>query len=367
MYKNELPFLNIIRGSSALLVIFFHFFIFFFTAQEMSAGLINAEPLPLTDPIYLAFFEALPINFGHLGVSFFFLMSGFFILPSLEKYNLVRPFLVHKFLRLWPTYAFCFSIGLVFVYFFSLLRNDIYPYSFDHLLSYFTWTRDIFAYPYIDGSVWSLEVQVKYYIFAALIWYFWRHKFLEAMSISLLLLCAIGYGMNYGGWLEDSPYQYLVYVLNKEVKYSLLITIGLCFYTHYKKKDSVLKPLVFGLLLLGCFMSPFSYPTRDILMHSYYLGIFLFACSVLFTNMGQKRTGYVSKATEWVAKISYPLYVGHVLPGYTIMYYMLERDFNVYLAIFLALCASFLIAYVAHEKIEKVFSTIRTEGSVGAK
>lgn len=362
MYKNELPFLNVIRGSSALLVIFFHFFIFFFTAQQMSAGLIGAEPLDLTAPAYLSFFEEFPINVGHLGVSFFFLISGFFILPSLEKYNLARPFLVHKFLRLWPAYAFCFGIGLVFVYFFSLLRNDIYPYSFDHVLSYFFWVRDIFGYAYIDGSVWSLEVQVKYYIFAAIIWYFWRHKFLEAMTISLLALCAIGFAIHYGGWLEDSSYEYLVYVFNKEIKYFLLITLGICFYTHYKKVHSVLKPLGFGLLLLGCFASPFSYPTRAELMNTYYLGIFLFACSVLFTNMGQKRTGYASKAMEWVAKISYPLYVGHVLPGYTIMYYLLEKGVNVYLTIFIALCVSFLIAYIAHEKIEKVFSSIRTGG-----
>src|ERR1700722_19236482 len=157
MYKNELPFLNVIRGSSALLVLFFHFFIFFFEAQPFSARLLGVEPLNLSDPFYLSYFNAIPLNLGHLGVSFFFLMSGFFIQSSLEKYNLVRPFLIHKFLRLWPCYAFCFAVGLLFVFLFSILRDDIYPYSFDHMLSYFFWTRDIFGYSYIDGAVWSLE------------------------------------------------------------------------------------------------------------------------------------------------------------------------------------------------------------------
>jgi peptidoglycan/LPS O-acetylase OafA/YrhL len=210
MYKNELPFLNVIRGSCALLVIFFHFFVYFFTQQKMSAGLINAEPLDLVDPAYLPYITAIPLNIGHLGVTFFFLMSGFFIQPSLEKYNLLRPFLIHKFLRLWPTYAFCFGIGLIFVFFFAELRNDLYPYSFGHMLSYFTWTRDLFNYSYIDGSVWSLEVQIKFYILAALLWCFFRHRFLEALTVTLLVLCAIGYGLMQSGWFEDSSYEYLV-------------------------------------------------------------------------------------------------------------------------------------------------------------
>jgi peptidoglycan/LPS O-acetylase OafA/YrhL len=361
MYKNELPFLNIIRGSSALLVIIFHFFIFFFTAQEMSAGLINAEPLNLPDPFYLSFMESLPINIGHLGVSFFFLMSGFFILPSLEKYNLMRPFLIHKILRLWPSYVVCFGLGLIFVYFFALLRNDIYPYSVDHVLSYFFWSRDIFGYDYIDGSVWSLEVQVKYYIYAAIVWVCCRRYFLEAMSLSLIALCLLGFVAESQGWFEESSYNYLVYVFNKEIKYSLLITMGLCLYAHYKKQHSVFKPLFFGVLLLACFLSPFSYPRSEVLTYSYCLGLFLFTCSLLFTNVNKKRTGYMSKAMEWVAKISYPLYIGHVLPGYTIMYYLLEQGVNLYLTLSLALGVSFLIAYVVHEKVEKVFSAIKVE------
>lgn len=360
MYKNELPFLNTLRGLSALFVLFFHFFIFFFTQQQFCAGLINAEPLDLVDPFYLSYITDLPFNIGHLGVTFFFLISGFFIQSSLEKYNLARPFLVHKFLRLWPTYAFCFGLGLIFVFFFSLLRDDIYPYSFDHILSYFFWTRDLFGYAYIDGSVWSLEVQVKYYIFAALIWYFFRHKFLDAMVVSLLVLCLIGYGISSFGLLEDSSYEYLVHVFNRNIKYFLLITMGACFYPYYKKKISFLKLAILGFLLLGFFLSPLSKYMRAELMNSYCLGLFIFACCMFFKDIGKKSTGYGNKVMGWFAKISYPLYVGHVLPGYTVMYYLLEKGVNVYLALFAALAVVFPIAYFAHEKIEKAFSAIRT-------
>jgi len=363
MYKNELPFLNVIRGSSALLVLFFHFFIFFFDQQGFCARLLGAEPLELVDPDYLSFINAIPFNIGHLGVSFFFLMSGFFIQPSLEKYNLLRPFLIHKFLRLWPCYAFSFGIGLVFVFFFSVLRDDIYPYSFPHVLSYFFWTRDLFGYPYIDGAVWSLEIQVKFYIYAALIWSFFRHKFLETMVTTLLLLCLIGFGMVSLGWFEDAEYIYLINTLNKNIKFFLYITLGICFYHYYRKKISILVFVIFVSLLMGTFISiaTLSVPVSADKMNSYVLGLILFAFSIFFKDIGQKSPGYGSKLMTWIAKISYPLYIGHVLPGYTVMYYLLEKGFNVYLALFAALCTVFPIAYFTHEKIEKVFAGIKVE------
>lgn len=363
MYKNEFPFLNVIRGSSALLVLFFHFFVFFFDQPTFCAKLLNVEPLVLTDPFYLSFINEIPFNIGHLGVSFFFLMSGFFIQPSLEKYNLIRPFLVHKFLRLWPCYAFCFAVGLLFVWGFSLLRDDLYPYSFDHVLSYFFWTRDIFGYSYIDGAVWSLEIQVKYYIYAAIIWYFFRHKFLEAMTFSLLLLCLVGYGINEMGWFEESSYDYLVYVFNRNIKFSLYITMGIWFYSYYKEKISLSKLMFFICILMGCFLSiaSFSIPFKTPLMIAYCLGLFLFASSLFFKDIGKKSAGYGSQAMGWVAKISYPLYIGHVLPGYTILYYLLEKGVDVYLSLCISVAVVFPIAYFAHEKIEKVFTGMRTE------
>lgn len=64
---------------------------------------------------------------------------------------------------------------------------------------------------------------------------------------------------------------------------------------------------------------------------------------------------------DWFAKISYPLYVGQVLPGYTVLYYMLEKGVNVYLSLFTATAVVFPIAIFAHKYIEKVFASIKTE------
>lgn len=53
-------------------------------------------------------------SFGYLGVEMFFIMAGFFLFYSIPKYNSVKEFFVHKWIRLWfvPVFAI-FSIWIL--------------------------------------------------------------------------------------------------------------------------------------------------------------------------------------------------------------------------------------------------------------
>ena len=146
MVKNEYYILDILRGLGALFVIFYHFFVFFFDHQTFSAGLFNLEPVELSRPFYLDMINMLPFDIGHLGVAFFFLISGFLILPSLERYGSLKNFLKHKVFRLWPAYGVCFSLGLLFIAGVFALQGWEFPYTFGHVLSYFFWIRDLGHY-----------------------------------------------------------------------------------------------------------------------------------------------------------------------------------------------------------------------------
>jgi len=56
-----------------------------------------------------------------------------------------------------------------------------------------------------------------------------------------------------------------------------------------------------------------------------------------------------------VSDISYPIYIGHVLPGYVMMYLMIDYGLSVYLGIFISLIYVFVMAEVVHKKIEASF------------
>lgn len=357
MKNNELDVLNILRGVGALFVIFYHFFIFFFTQQTFSASLLCIEPIELAEPFYLSVINSFPINLGHFGVSFFFLISGFLIPSSLEKWSSLKEFLTHKFFRLWPSYVFCFLIGLLFVFGFFLLFEQSLPYSFSHVLSYILWMRDIFHYPYIDGSVWTLEIQIKFYIFAGIIWYFCKKNFLEnifIISLSFSLAAFTVYILWEG---EDVWWLYLIKLGRLDLKYFLFMLFGTCLHSFYQKQISFYKFFFFCSLLLISFLSPLFQPVSFEKTNGYLLGIIIFYFLILVSSESKKErhNGVLRKVIMKISKISYPLYVGHVLPGYTLMYLMIYYELSLYIGIFIALPLIFLIAYFTHIYIEKPF------------
>lgn len=358
MVKNEYYILNVLRGLGALFVIFYHFFVFFFEHQNFSAGLFNMEGVELVPPFYLDMVNVLPFDIGHLGVAFFFLISGFLILPSLERYGSLKDFLKHKIFRLWPTYVVCFASGLLFVSGFFVLQEWEFPYTVGHVLSYFFWVRDLCHYPYIDGAVWTLEIQIKFYLFSALIWQFSKKNFLETMcvvTLGLSLFTYILYNFTAG---DDLWWGYLVVVARKNLKYYMLILLGTLLYAYYKKTLSPQRSLLLGILFLGAFLSPLFYSPDALKTHSYLIGFIVFAYFILFDKKSLQGQRKNNKFLGWVSNISYPLYVGHVLPGYMLMYLMISQDIDVFWGIGLALVYAFLMAEIVHKQVEKKFLII---------
>ena len=355
MLKQEFHILNALRGLSVLFVIFYHFFVFFFSHQTMSAGLLQIDPKDLVEPFYLQMLGDFPFNIGHFGVAFFFLISGFLIQPSLERYPSLWSYLTHKIFRLWPSYAICFLMGLLFVVAFSLLRGSEFPYTADHLFAYFFWMRDIFHYSFIDGAVWSLEIQVKFYLFAGIIWSFCRKNFLEKFVFITLFLSFFVYGLYTFFDGEDASWFYFVTLARRNLKYFILILLGTCLYAFYKKQISWQKGVGLSSLLLVSFVSPLFNAPEVAKIISYLSAFFIFSYLILFHAKGFGHKGVCHKFIKWASDISYPLYIGHVLPGYVMMFYAIEQGLSVYWGIFAALVYVFVMADIVHKKVEVSF------------
>jgi peptidoglycan/LPS O-acetylase OafA/YrhL len=357
MMKKEFNILNMLRGTSALFVLFYHFFYFFFAHQNVWTVYLHVNPLDLSLPFYVETLYDFPLDIGHLGVAYFFLISGFLIHHTLHYYGSLKSFLKHKVMRLWPSYLVCFALGLLFVALFNELLYRPFPYTWDHILVCLFWVRDIFNYPFIDGAVWTLEIQLKFYLFAILVWSVWRKDFLEkACLIAVVLSCAV-YGIYYFAQGDEYSWFYLVALARKTLKFFMLILLGSCTYAYFKKEISTVKMLFLGLLLLACFSSPlFAYPHYNKTV-SYLLGgvSFFFFIHVYAGRLTLE--GQVGKFINWVSKISYPLYIGHVLPGYMIIYYTIDQGYNTYIGIGLALLYTFVMAVIVHRSVETKFRT----------
>ena len=147
--------IDMFRGIAILLVVLFHF-----TAR------LPAEALNITEG------APLPVFFGWVGVYFFFIISGYCIFMTLERSETVGIFLARRISRIYP--AFIAAVLILFV--FGLVAyipsvpeakfHVVAPNLLDVLMNLF-FVGEIGEW--VDGSFWSIAVEVKFYLLVAIL------------------------------------------------------------------------------------------------------------------------------------------------------------------------------------------------------
>lgn len=147
--------IDMFRGIAILMVVLFHF-----TARLPAYALNITEGAPW------------PIFFGWVGVYFFFIISGYCIFMTLERSATVGVFLARRISRIYP--AFVAAVFILFV--FGLVAHVpsvpeakfhvIPPGPVDVLMNLF-FVGEIGEW--VDGSFWSIAVEVKFYLVVALL------------------------------------------------------------------------------------------------------------------------------------------------------------------------------------------------------
>lgn len=147
--------IDMFRGIAILLVVLFHF-----TARLPAYALNITENAPW------------PVFFGWVGVYFFFIISGYCIFMTLERSATVGVFLARRISRIYP--AFVAAVLILFV--FGLVAyipsvpeakfHVIPPNLLDVVMNLF-FIGEIGEW--VDGSFWSIAVEVKFYLLVALL------------------------------------------------------------------------------------------------------------------------------------------------------------------------------------------------------
>ena len=164
----KIIFAHYLRGLAAVLVLLSHYTGIFWARPALLADFINSGAgHPTKVPI--TWLDAYGSWLGAFGVSLFFLVSGFVIPFSLERHSRLG-FLVARVVRLWPTYL----AGLTLTICFYALSSRYFGNPFAHsasvvFVNYCLGLRDLLWVSSIDGVVWTLEVEIKFYLVCALI------------------------------------------------------------------------------------------------------------------------------------------------------------------------------------------------------
>ena len=126
-----------------------------------------------------------PLRFGAAGVDLFFMISGFVIFHSLSRNNALRPFLLKRFLRLYPAYWAALTFTAAIILFQSrgaLPQNFVATY-----LSNLTMIQHMLGFANIDDQYWTLEVELMFYAFVALLVWLNQLKNIVVIAFSFLI------------------------------------------------------------------------------------------------------------------------------------------------------------------------------------
>ncbi len=353
--ENRIEFANILRGIAALIVVFSHYCGVFWGQRDVVASFINAFPLAediIPTPKYIKMFYTLPfIDWGSYGVALFFIISGFVIPFSCSNKSRLA-FFISRFFRIFPTYIVGFSVSILAIFLSSIFWNKPYPYStYEIFIHYIPGIRDIFWSRNIDGIIWTLEVEIKFYILCIMFKkYIYSVKIFYIPAV-LFILSLMFHEDSFIEVYNRNPILYkMLIIFYSSSQYVIFMFIGVVFNFIYRKniKNIYGYYIIFVIMIMFCIHGQAGPYTQGIkFISSYILAVITFYMCFIF-----KYSFYSSNILKFLSKISYSLYIIHGIFGYVILRILIEIGTPVLLAILSTLCCVLGVATILNYFIE---------------
>ena len=305
-------------------------------------------------------------KYGYLGVSLFFLISGFVILMSVQNKTLSE-FIKSRFLRLYPTYWICLLITYFTI---QIAGSELFSSSLFGLIANSTMLNGFIRIPYVDSVYWSLLVEMKFYIVISVFIFFRKRiKLTEDSFISMYLVLSIIYSTHIFEHIYISKVaNYFLFF-----KHSHFFISGMLFYQTYRSgigSRRVVQLLIsFALSLYWANIEAskltLKYSEFGIYFSNTVVSAFIMLIYVLFCVMVLGKLEDFNK--KWFltfGTLTYSLYLLHQNIGY-IFLNKLTLVFGKHFALFLvSLCVitlssiiTFVIEPRIHTRLKKILKT----------
>ncbi|MEY4563806.1 MAG: hypothetical protein RLZZ618_3083 [Pseudomonadota bacterium] len=331
--KPRLGELEVMRAFAAITVLVFHYTVRFPGLYAVSLGL--PEPVPTV------------LSRGGLGVNFFFSISGFVILLTLQTCKGATDFFVARLTRLLPTYWVSLAITFAVVAVFSLPGREVTGWQ---ALGNITMFQEFFRIPHVDGVYWSLQVEVIFYIWMIVI--FVAHRLDDIRHILWAWLGAslvIGLLNRHAG--VDTPY-----ILTKVfmLEYIAMFAVGLVAYRASQKGGIDGTDLLLWALAIAVSTVWRGRPA--------FIGSSVMV--ILFWLFIYQRLSWVAcKPLIWFGSISYPFYLLHQNIGYVVIRESLlhgnSMAVGITCAVVISLVLSVLVSYGVEQPAMRYLRDVR--------
>jgi len=236
------------------------------------------------------------------------MISGFVILMSIEKQKSSKKFIRSRIIRIYPIYWVIATFTFVYYYILNLAHLPA-PYVqipfYDYAVN-LTMFQYYFNVPNIDGSFWTLIIEVLFYIFMVVIIQFNALKKIISIGIGFSGFIFLYFFAINQGWVSDfSDLFPLLY-------HFPLFFMGILFYKLFQDKTKIgsYTLLIFANLFLMLYIS--EYGRTSSFMEDNEYALLLVSFVALFYLFIYGKLKFISnKVTSFLGRISYALYLVH--------------------------------------------------------
>lgn len=253
------------------------------------------------------------------GVPIFFVISGFLISASLERTHSLKSYIKNRILRIYPALWVCFLFSFLVVIAADVeldySATELYFWLFSQLsfLQFYnpTFLRD-FGVGVLNGSLWTIPIELQFYAILPLIYFFTRKLRLKKYVSIILLILFVVTGAFYTQlkFSVDNIYVKLLGV--SIIPYLYIFLIGVLLQRNMENFSHLIigkAPIYLALYLISvyfCYVNGYQYHGNYINPVSVIL-LALFTLSVAYTKPS------ISNALLKGNDFSYGIYIYHMI------------------------------------------------------
>jgi peptidoglycan/LPS O-acetylase OafA/YrhL len=242
--------------------------------------------------------------YGGLGVQLFFMISGFVIALTLRRCSSMREFILRRWLRLFPAMAIVSLLVFCTAWIFperplgQPSLRDLLPGLLFIEAEWLEWLPGGQKVRLLEGTFWSLFVEVKFYLIAGASYFLWGRRGMVVALVCLFVTANVSAAVP---WLGGLSYVCTL----ASASYFGWFASGALFHSHSLSGDrrELLAAIFVGVAAAASQPSRMMYP-----------GIFSSMVVLVFTStmLSAKVRRVVSvRVLLWIGFISYPLYLVH--------------------------------------------------------
>lgn len=325
--RNHSYTIDIIRAISAILIVLYHYTWRYNENKYIIS--INAN----TDWPFR-------VSWGCGAVCTFFMLSGFLVAKYFENCNTnPKKYLLKRVVRLYPTFWVCMSIT-------AIVLIILFPETQITWADYFvnlTMLPSLFKMRYVDGAYWTLGYEIMFAIvFFGILWI----KNFRLRKIIIIGLLSISFIEWFYGDSSNSLFKFLrFFLITNQIQ---VFIAGICVY--WIKNASLSKTFYYIVFILCCVLQILqnNSPVNNIFFFSTL--ILLFMSSFLDEFITEN---IVYRIIEFVALVSYPLYLLHQMIGFSIIKNLILMGYTSEYWIVLPISISIIFASFVHQYFEK--------------